>query len=78
MSNKDIDAFKIRIHCYDTYGSPVSDGDSNVFNGIAQNILIKPGEKHNGEWTLNLYENTTKYDVEVVSAHFVDCSVWLP
>jgi hypothetical protein len=87
-SGKDIDAFEFECKLYDTFDRPVNKvgSKSNVFRGIAQNILLKSdGETYGADypwdvftWNLTLYENATKVkDIKILKVHFTDGSVWI-
>jgi hypothetical protein len=77
LTDKTVDALEIRIHPYDTYDRRVYNlVGEGTFKGIAQRINIEPSYAAYYTWTLNLFENTSKFNVEVISVHFTDGSVW--
>ncbi|MFD2115596.1 hypothetical protein ACFSTH_06735 [Paenibacillus yanchengensis] len=78
VGTKKIIAFEITITCYDSYGRLQRQTISNnkAFYGISQGENLKSGESSKATWTLNLFENTTKFNVVVTSVLFSDNSVW--
>ncbi|MBH5318867.1 hypothetical protein I6N90_13765 [Paenibacillus sp. GSMTC-2017] len=77
LSTKTIDAIEIDIRCFDTFGRAVTfPGQSNLFEGIVQDVMIPPGGEEAFSWTLNLFGNTTKINVTVVNVHFTDGTTW--
>lgn len=77
VSDKTIDAIKVRIYPYDTYDNRVYNfGGEGTFKGIAQRINIDPNYRDAYTWTLNLFDNATKFNVEVYSVHFTDGTTW--
>ncbi|MFF2889662.1 hypothetical protein [Paenibacillus sp. NPDC057967] len=77
LSDKTIDALEIEIRCYDTFGRAVTfPGYSNLFRGIAQEVMIPSGTEDTFVWTLNLFDNTTKVNVTVTNVHYTDGTTW--
>lgn len=77
LSGKTIDAIEIEIRCYDTFGRAVTfPGYSNLFRGIAQEVMIPSGTEDTFVWTLNLFDNTTKVNVTVTNVHYTDGTSW--
>lgn len=81
ISDKIIDAYTVKIHCYNNYGDPVKQYgyDSNVYGGISQE-RIYPGREdgYNTFWTLYGHENTTKVEIVLVKVHCTDGTLWTP
>lgn len=79
-SKKTIDAFTIRILCFNNYNNPVNHYlyDTNVYNGIDQ-LKINPGETsgYGTHWSLFGYDNTTKIKVVLNDVHFTDNTIWV-
>lgn len=86
-TKKDIDAFEFEAHLYDTFDRPVNKvgTDSNLFKGIAQNILIRADAETFGAeypwdaitWNLVLYDLATEVkDIKITSVHFTDGTIW--
>lgn len=86
LTTKKIDAFEIKVSCYDTYGRLVTSFGDTAYYGIMQNIktdykghdagYIGPGQITTGYWTMYLFENTTRISVQIISVHFTDGTVW--
>lgn len=78
-SNKTIDAYKVSILCYNSFGEPVSDfSGSNEYRGIAQDVYISPGETfgYNYYWLLAVQDTTTKITATITEVHFTDGTTW--
>lgn len=80
ISHKTIDAYKVSILCYNSFGDPVNDpgADSNEYSGIAQNRHISPGETSGNDysWMLALQDTTTKITAKITEVHFTDGTAW--
>ena len=81
VSNKIIDAYKVKILCFDRYGKPVRHylNRTNVLQGQAQR-LIYPTLKSPEEiyWYMHGFDLLTVADVTVTSVHFTDGTEWKP
>jgi hypothetical protein len=78
LGAKTIDAYEIRITCYDSYDRVVRQSISgvSVFNGISQNDNITQGSSESAAWALYFFDNTTKINVQLRTIHFTDGTVW--
>ncbi|QQS37037.1 MAG: hypothetical protein IPM56_03530 [Ignavibacteriales bacterium] len=79
ISEKTIDAYTLKILCYDRFDNPVKDGlyGDNNFGAISQET-ISPLSYNSGKWTLYGHENTAKIKVFIDKVHFTDGTTWRP
>ncbi|MDF2524228.1 MAG: hypothetical protein K0R31_1869 [Clostridiales bacterium] len=74
-SDYDIDAFDIKVRCYNNYDELVRGyGVEDYYNGTSQDIVIKPGETKDSEgyWSLYGYDTATRFEVAIVKYHTTD------
>ena len=80
ISDKEIDAYKVYLHCFNAFDEPVNYylHGQNVFSGIAQDEILKPEEEscEYQYWSLFGYDTTKKITVEITEVHFVDGTTW--
>lgn len=79
VSRKTVDAYTIRIYCYDRFGDPINYlNESNYQGGISQDTL-RPGRSSGYDtWTLYGRETTAKIRVELRKVHMTDGTEWEP
>lgn len=80
VSNKTIDAYRVKVECKNNYGDKVSGfGVKEDYYGLSQETITPGNRNERGrEWTLHGFDNATKFHVSVISVHFSDGSEWKP
>jgi hypothetical protein len=80
VSNKTIDAYRVKVECKNNYGDKVSGfGVDEDYHGLSQETITPGNRNERGrEWTLHGFENATKFHVSIISVHFSDGSEWQP
>lgn len=78
-SEKDIDAYKVRIYAYDNYGTQLRQfgfGD-DFLGGISQDILPSGASTSMEKiWLLHGFDNGRKFVLRLMSIHFTDGTEW--
>jgi hypothetical protein len=78
VSDKEIIAYKVNIKGYNSFDEHITINFSDVFQGIVQNVSIKPNEiyGYNSYWS-SVYANTVNYiKAEITEVKFADGSKW--
>ncbi len=73
ISGKIIDAYTVKIYCYNNFNEPVYWLGTNIFSGISQDE-IKYDSKD--AWSLVGFDNTTKVIAYLSKVHFTDNTTW--
>ncbi|MFA5954237.1 MAG: hypothetical protein WC817_01725 [Patescibacteria group bacterium] len=76
VSDKTIDAYKLHIRMFNSFGEPASFLGDNVFNGLSQGSLIAPSKTGSDAWSLFGHDTTSKIEVEPYHVHFTDGTTW--
>lgn len=77
VTKKIIDAVEISVFCYNNFNEPVAEyNHSNIFHAIDQDE-VNSGYKMFSTWTMNLFDNTTKFRLKVIRVHFNDGKIWV-
>ena len=72
ITKKTIDAYTIRIECYNNFDRPVNHIDGNIFQGISQETINPNEEDLFNTWVLHGFDNTTKIKISLREVHFTD------